>query len=89
MPNSDVCAPAPAKAKDDQAESIGLTGFQLVATVDREMIHLTSSNVKISKETVTDSLAKKFSEQRLDVKAFSQEKVTARNQFSDKFKFTN
>ena len=88
MPNSDVCAPAPAKEKDDQAESTGLSGFQLIAAVDREMIQLTSANVKISKETVSDSMARKFKEQRLEVGAFS-EKVTARNQFSDKFKFTN
>ena len=88
MPNSDVCAPAPAKEKDDQAESTGLTGFQVIAAVDREMILLTSSNIKISKETVSESLAKNFTAQRLEVKAFS-EKVTARNQFSDKFRFTN
>ena len=88
MPNSDVCTPAPAKEKDDQAESTGLTGFQIIAAVDREMILLTSSNTRISKETVSSSLADNFKKMRLKVNAFS-EKVTARNQFSDKFRFTN
>ena len=88
MPNSDVCTPAPAKEKDDQAESTGLTGFQIIAAVDREMILLTSSNTRISKETVSSSLSDNFKKQRLKVNAFS-EKVTARNQFSDKFRFTN